>query len=63
VGVGVKLCQAAMGGASLNVYINTNMMKDPACAAKMNARADELVKTADEMAEATFSRVMEIIRK
>jgi formiminotetrahydrofolate cyclodeaminase len=52
-----------MSGASLNVYINTNMMKDPACAAKMNARADELVKTADEMAEATFSRVMEIIRK
>jgi formiminotetrahydrofolate cyclodeaminase len=52
-----------MSGASLNVYINTNMMKDTACAAQMNAKADELVKTAEEMAEVTFARVMEIIRK
>jgi formiminotetrahydrofolate cyclodeaminase len=63
VGVGVKLCQAAMGGASLNVYINTNMMKDTARAAQMNEKADELVRMADEMAEGTFARVLEIIRQ
>jgi formiminotetrahydrofolate cyclodeaminase len=63
VGVGVKLCLSAMSGASLNVYINTNMMKDTARAAQMNEKADELVKMVDEMAEGTFARVLEIIRQ
>jgi formiminotetrahydrofolate cyclodeaminase len=59
----VKLCQAAMSGASLNVYINTKMMKDTERAAQMNAKADELVRTSEKIAEATFGRVMSAIRK
>jgi hypothetical protein len=39
------------------------MMKDTARAAQMNEKADGLVKMADEMAEVTFARVMNVIRK
>lgn len=62
VGVGIKLCEAAMNGASLNVYINTGMMKDKDCADKLNSRADDLIKRSGELAGITYTRVLKEIR-
>lgn len=63
VGVGIKLCEAAINGASLNVYINTGMMQDKNIAESMNKKADDFVRRAEELAGITYARVMEVIRK
>lgn len=63
VGVGIKLCEAAMNGASLNVYINTGMMKDKSLADKLNSKADDLIKRSGELAQITYERVLKEIRK
>ena len=62
VGVGVQMCKAAVNGASLNVYINTKMMKNTDIAEEMNTRADELVIMFNELADRTYEEVMEVIR-
>ena len=61
-GVGVQFCKAAMNGASLNVYINTKLMKDRECAEQFNRRAQELVREAERSADATFERVASQLR-
>ena len=38
---GVVLCWSAMYGAAVNVKVNTKLMKDRACAEKINAHIDE----------------------
>ncbi len=62
VGVGVQMCKAAVNGASLNVYINTKMMKNTDIAEEMNTRADDLVIMSNELADRTYEEVMEVIR-
>ena len=42
-GVAASLCRAALEGASLNVFINTQGMQDKAYAESLNARAMELL--------------------
>ncbi len=42
-GVAASLCRAALEGASLNVFINTQGMQDKAYAAALNQRAKELL--------------------
>lgn len=61
-GVGITMCEAAMKGASLNVYINTKLMKNKDVADDMNFKADALVARAAEVAENTFEMVMDVIR-
>lgn len=63
IGVGVKMCGAAMDGASLNVYINTGMMKDRQKAQELNTRADSMVAEAAKLAEAAYAYVLKEIRK
>lgn len=41
--ISAKLCRAAIEGASLNVYINTKMMKNRARAEALNEQADGLI--------------------
>ena len=43
VGVGILFAQAAIEGASLNVYINTKSMKDCERAAALDAKADAII--------------------
>ena len=43
VGVGILFAQAAIEGASLNVYINTKSMKDRERAAALDAKADAII--------------------
>jgi formiminotetrahydrofolate cyclodeaminase len=60
-GVGVAFSKAALMGASLNVFINTNSMKDREYAEKLNYRADELLakytKLADEVYDSVYKRL------
>ncbi|MBQ1223374.1 MAG: cyclodeaminase/cyclohydrolase family protein [Oscillospiraceae bacterium] len=61
VGVGAALASAAMKGASLNVFINTGLMKNRETTEKLNAEADELlnkyVSLADGLVTETAGRV------
>ncbi len=43
VGVGVLFCKSALLGASLNVFINTKLMKDRAYAEEMNAGTEAML--------------------
>lgn len=61
-GVGVQMCKAALNGASLNVYINTKLMKDTDVADDMNTRADELIIRGNQMADEVYDRVMDCVR-
>jgi len=62
VGVGISLCDAALNGASFNVYINTNLMKNREVAQDLNQQADDLIKEGKEISEKTLSTVMGKIR-
>lgn len=61
-GVGISMCNSAMEGASLNVYINTKLMKNTKEAKVLELRADELRKQASEIATKTFDYVLKEIR-
>ena len=62
VGAGVQLCKAALNGASLNVFINTKLMKDRELAEDMNFKADKMLAEAAQIEEETFGRVMDAVR-
>ena len=54
--------EAAMKGASLNVFINTKLMKDRELAEDMNFKADKMLAEAAQIEEETFGRVMDAVR-
>lgn len=56
-GVAASLCRAALEGASLNVFINTQGMQDKAYAEILNVRARELLSRAGTRAEEIFRAV------
>lgn len=57
VGVGAQLCKAALNSASLNVYINTKLMKNRGFAEKMNEKAQELTKRGNALADRIYEDV------
>jgi len=57
VGVGVKFCQAALQGASLNVFINTSSMTDRAYAKDVEDKANKLLADYVPKAESIFQDV------
>ena len=61
-GVGVQMCKAALNGASLNVYINTKLMKDRELAEDMNFKAEKMLAEAAQIEEERFGRVMDAVR-
>jgi len=56
-GVAASLCRAALEGASLNVFINTQGMLDRGYAESLNRRAKELLTQAGAEAETLFRSV------
>ncbi|MBQ4283567.1 MAG: cyclodeaminase/cyclohydrolase family protein [Lachnospira sp.] len=62
VGVGIQMAKAALNGASLNVFINTKLMKNEAVAEDMNSKADELLAEGNDLADEIFDAVMDRIR-
>ena len=61
VGVGILFVKSALIGASLNVYINTNTMKDKEYAAQINEKTDTMIrdgaKKADEIFDSVFAQI------
>lgn len=58
-GVAASLCRAALEGASLNVFINTQGMQDKAYASSLNQRARELLSRYGAEAETIYRAVSE----
>ncbi|MCR5098213.1 MAG: cyclodeaminase/cyclohydrolase family protein [Lachnospiraceae bacterium] len=56
-GVGLACCRAALYGASLNVFINTKLMKDRTLADDMNRRVDEIIKEADAIIVPAYNAI------
>lgn len=61
-GVGVLFAQAALDGASLNVFINTKLMKDRDRAQRIDEKAEDLIRQGQEYKERIYSAVMAQIR-
>lgn len=62
-GVSAMMLRAALGGASLNVFINTKSMKNRERAAELNARADEMIRVYTEKADRISEMVLQQFRK
>lgn len=62
VGVGVAMCKAALNGASLNVFINTKLMKNRDMADNMNTEADTMIIDGNELADKIYGEVMDCLR-
>ncbi len=63
VGVGAALAAAAMKGASLNVFINTGLMKNAATAEALNAEADALLEKYIPLADGIAGETARRVRK
>ena len=61
-GVGVLFAQAALDGASLNVFINTKLMKDRDRAQRIDEKAEDLIRQGQEYKDRIYSTVMSQIR-
>lgn len=62
VGVGILFARAALEGASLNIYINTKMMKDRERAERLNQEADCLIDRMGQLQEKVYRGVLANIR-
>ncbi len=62
VGVGIQMAKAALNGASLNVFINTKMMKDRAVAEDMNGKAEAMLKKGNADADRIYQVVEAAIK-
>lgn len=62
VGVGILFAQAALEGASLNIFINTKMMKNRERAEQLNARAEQLIREGRKKQDAVYAAVLQKIR-
>ena len=58
VGVAASALRAAVNGASMNVYINTKLMKDREYAAKMNEKTDAIVASVTSKCDKAFELVL-----
>lgn len=61
-GAGVKLAEAALEAASLNVYINAKNMEDKKTARRQIESADAMVREGRQLSDVVYSRVLEEIR-
>jgi methenyltetrahydrofolate cyclohydrolase len=62
VGVGVLFCKSALMGASLNVFINTKLMKDRDYAAEINRKTDNMLSEGAVRADRVYSEVESSIK-
>lgn len=62
VGVGVLFCKSALQAASLNVFINTKLMKDRQYAEDINCKADRLLAKGIFKADNIYKEVESAIR-
>ena len=56
------MLRAAISGASVNVYINTKIMKDRNKAEGLNSHCDDLMQKGIDLADEIFERVEKKLR-
>lgn len=61
-GVGILFAQAALEGASLNVFINTKMMKDRDRAKELGEQARAMIRAGREKKERVYNLVLDSIQ-
>ena len=61
-GVGILFARAALEGASLNIFLNTKMMKDRKQAEQLNRQADMLIEESRKLQDKVYKSVLEEIR-
>lgn len=61
-GVGILFAKTSLEGASLNVFINTRLMKDRKYAEELNQRADAWIARGRTMEQQVYHGVLEKIR-
>ncbi len=61
-GAAIQFAFAALKASSLNVYINTKLMKDRKIAEEMNERADLMIAEAEQIYEETYTGVLSMIK-
>lgn len=62
VGVALVMTRAALMGASMNVYINTRMMKNRVCAEAYEGQADKMIEEGCERIDLLYSRILTELR-
>lgn len=62
-GCGVICCKAALRAASLNVFINTKLMKDTEYAKKINQQIENMLDTYIPEADAIYTQVENQVKK
>lgn len=62
VGVGILFAQAALEGASLNVLINTRLMKNRERAKELNQKADAIIQEGRKQKEEIYEDVLNKLR-
>ena len=62
VGAGVLFAQAALEGASLNVFINANLMKNKVVAEELTKKADDMIAEGKKLQEEIYAGVLKAIR-
>ena len=62
-GVGTLFAQAALEGASMNVFINTKLMKDRARAEELNQKADDMIEEGRRQKERVCKEIFSGIRR
>ena len=61
-GAAIQFAFAALRASSLNVYINTKLMKERETAEEMNERADRMIAEAEQIYDETYARVLSGIK-
>ena len=62
VGVGILFAEAALEGASLNVFINADLMKNKECAQELSKKADEMILEGRNLKDEVYAVVLGKIR-
>lgn len=62
VGVGVLFCKSALLGASLNIFINTKLMKDRQYAEELNVRTRSMISQGAALADSIYKNVEESLQ-
>lgn len=63
VAAGATLAKAGLQGACLNIYINTNSMKDRGAALRIEAEADRLLNVYSAMADSVYATIITELRR
>lgn len=62
VGAGINLAFSALESASLNIFINTSMMKDRKKALELNRLAEDIIENAKKLKAKVYDEVLEKIK-